>query len=204
MLVGEGSRGGVYVDYRHLPDLLSLNLGPPGPRTSPVPRRRHLHGGLPFFLPCLRMDRRSSSVVPPHTPEATLLSRAQARHWTRAGQAAQICFAVSIWRCPGPVLPTGKNRSGSASRQAAASRQLMSTSHWVLGVTPEQENDDRAGKPTGQPATSHFGTPPGQGLPPIRLIISSMAMWYRSVNSETCSKETGSGNSLAALSAACL
>jgi hypothetical protein len=70
-----------------------------------------------------------------------------------------------------------------------------------LADREEQVRIDVAASSSVTPA--HFGTPPAQGLPPIRLIISSMAMWYRSVNSETCSKETGSGNSLAALSAAC-
>ena len=71
--------------------------------------------------------RRSSSVVPPHTPSVTALSSAQARHWICAGQLRQARLACSIWRSAAPAVPTGKNRSGSASRQAASSRQLART-----------------------------------------------------------------------------
>jgi len=75
------------------------------------------------------MARRSSGVVAPHTPSVTPFSRAQARHGVRAGQARQIRFASLIWRSAGPVAPIGKNRSGSAWRQAASLRQVARGGH---------------------------------------------------------------------------
>jgi len=39
--------------------------------------------------------RRSSGVVPPHTPSVTPLRNAQARRWICTGQARQIRFAIS-------------------------------------------------------------------------------------------------------------
>jgi hypothetical protein len=38
---------------------------------------------------------------------------------------AQMAMAASIWSMAGPVVPTGKNRVGSESRQAASSRQSV-------------------------------------------------------------------------------
>jgi hypothetical protein len=70
------------------------------------------------------MARRSSCVVPPQMPSATPFSSAQARHGACAGQARQIRFASPIWTSAGPVVPIGKNSSGSASWQAALSRQV--------------------------------------------------------------------------------
>src|SRR5260370_42337603 len=75
----------------------------------------------------LRTTRRSAGVGPPHTPSATPLLSAQARHWICTGQTRQIRFASSIWLSAAPVLPIGKNRSGSASRQAISSRQFTYT-----------------------------------------------------------------------------
>jgi hypothetical protein len=85
-----------------------------------------------------RRARRSSSVVPPHTPEVIPWSIAQARHAACAGQDRQIRLASSIWRSAGPSVPTGKKRSASASRQAASSRQsvrmvIVRTSTWPGG-----------------------------------------------------------------------
>jgi hypothetical protein len=71
----------------------------------------------------LRMARRSSSVVPPQMPEESPWPSAQARHGVRTGQAWQIRLASATWRCAGPAVLTGKNRSGSVRRQAASSRQ---------------------------------------------------------------------------------
>src|ERR1700719_1683465 len=59
-------------------------------------------------------------------PEAAPSSSAHARHRFRTGQARQIRLASLIWSSAGPVVPIGKNRSGSASRQAASSRQFVS------------------------------------------------------------------------------
>jgi hypothetical protein len=37
----------------------------------------------------------------------------------------QMAMAASIWSIAGPVVPTGKNRVGSESRQSARSRQSV-------------------------------------------------------------------------------
>ena len=62
--------------------------------------------------------RRSSSLSPPHTPWSCPASRAHARHCSRTSQRRQTALASSIWRMAGPVLPIGKNSSGSSSRHA--------------------------------------------------------------------------------------
>ena len=49
--------------------------------------------------------------------------------WPRT--ASQTALAASIWSMAGPVVPTGKNRSGSVSRQAATSR------HWSGSIEIE-------------------------------------------------------------------
>jgi len=83
--------------------------------------------GCHFLSAGRRRARRSSSVVPPHTPEVIPWSIAQARHAACAGHARQIRLASSIWRCAGPIVPTGKKKSASRSRQAASSRQSVPT-----------------------------------------------------------------------------
>ncbi len=67
--------------------------------------------------------RRSSSLMPPHTPYSCLVSSANARHCRRTGQSAQITFACVTWSREGPDPETGKNSSGSACQHAASSRQ---------------------------------------------------------------------------------
>ena len=67
---------------------------------------------------CLRSWRRSSSEVPPHTPESWLVARAYSRHGAWASHCRQTALAFSICSMAGPVVPTGKNRSGSVSRHA--------------------------------------------------------------------------------------
>lgn len=46
------------------------------------------------------MTRRSSGVVPPHTPSAIPFSTAQARHWICTGQASWPVMGGSISRAP--------------------------------------------------------------------------------------------------------
>ena len=75
-----------------------------------------------------RRARRSSSVCAPHTPCSTPASRAQVRHSATTGQRRQMVRASSACRMAGPVLPIGKNSSGSSVRQAARCRQLPPTS----------------------------------------------------------------------------
>ena len=69
--------------------------------------------------------RRSSSLRPPQTPWSCPASRAHARHCSRTSQRRHTCLASSIWRMAGPVLPIGKNSSGSSSRHAERWRQSM-------------------------------------------------------------------------------
>src|SRR5699024_1817046 len=69
--------------------------------------------------------RRSSSLLPPQTPESWPVSSAHCKHTSCTGQVRQIAFASSICNSAGPVLPTGKKSSGSLSRQAARLRQSM-------------------------------------------------------------------------------
>ncbi len=73
-----------------------------------------------------RITRRSSSDSPPQTPESWLVVRAKSRHSTRTVHSLHTCFARSIWVSAVPVVPTGKNSSGSVSRHRAWSRQVGS------------------------------------------------------------------------------
>src|SRR5829696_8085612 len=56
-------------------------------------------------------------------PLSWLVTRAYSRQAVCASQAWQTALALAICSIAGPVVPTGKNRSGSVSRQAALSRQ---------------------------------------------------------------------------------
>jgi hypothetical protein len=91
----------------------------------PCPRRRN--GQVFICRGIFRITYRSSGVLLPHIPWVIWWSNAQARHGAWAGQVRQIRFASSIWSSAGPASPIGKKMSGSASRQAAWSRQLVLT-----------------------------------------------------------------------------
>jgi hypothetical protein len=91
----------------------------------PCPRRRN--GQVFICRGIFRITYRSSGVLLPHIPWVIWWSSAQARHEAWAGQVRQIRFASSIWSSAGPASPIGKKISGSASRQAAWSRQLALT-----------------------------------------------------------------------------
>ena len=75
--------------------------------------------------------RRSSSLIPPQTPWSCPASRAHARHCSRTSQRRHTCLASSIWRMAGPVLPIGKNSSGSSSRHAERWRQSMADDSFI-------------------------------------------------------------------------
>ena len=79
----------------------------------------------------LRSLRRSSSDVPPHTPDSWLVASAKSRQGSSASQEWQTRLAASIWSTAGPVVPTGKKRSGSVSRQAATRRQSSASQSTV-------------------------------------------------------------------------
>ncbi len=69
--------------------------------------------------------RRSSSERPPHTPASCPVSSAHFRQVSMTGQRRQTALASSICCRAGPVLPIGKNSSGSSSKQAARLRQSI-------------------------------------------------------------------------------
>ena len=68
---------------------------------------------------CRRMTRRSSSDSPPQIPESWLVSRANSRHSARTSHSPHTCLAFSSWSRAMPVVPIGKNSSGSVSRHSA-------------------------------------------------------------------------------------
>lgn len=70
--------------------------------------------------------RRSSSLMPPQTPESWPVFSAQLRHSVVTGHRLQTSFASAICASAGPLFPTGKNSSGSSSRQTALWRQSIS------------------------------------------------------------------------------
>ena len=79
----------------------------------------------------LRSLRRSSSEVPPQTPDSWLVASAKSRQGSSASHAWQTRLAASIWSTAGPVVPTGKKRSGSVLRQAAERRQSSASQSTV-------------------------------------------------------------------------
>ena len=79
----------------------------------------------------LRSLRRSSSQVPPHTPDSWFVASAKSRQGSSASQERQTRLAASIWSTAGPVVPTGKKRSGSVLRQAATRRQSSASQSTV-------------------------------------------------------------------------
>ena len=81
-----------------------------GPR--PAERERH-EARRRAASQALRSLRRSSSEVPPQIPDSWLVARANSRHGSLASQAWQTRLAASICSMAGPVVPTGKKRSGS-------------------------------------------------------------------------------------------
>jgi hypothetical protein len=66
----------------------------------------------------------SSSVRPPQMPWTCLVRSANARGWGRTGQRAQIALASAACSSDLPVDESGKNRPGSADRQAASCHHL--------------------------------------------------------------------------------
>src|ERR1700758_2601199 len=114
-----------------------------------------------------RMARRSSSVVPPQMPEELLWSSAQVRHAVRTGQAWQILLAFSTCGTATPVGLRGKNRSGSACRQAALSRQSMCSMLMAASA------DDAEGE-QGRTAASHQRG----DLMPVKVIRVALGQWH--------------------------
>src|SRR3954463_2656993 len=79
----------------------------------------------------LRSLRRSSSVAPPQIPASWLVARANSRHSSLTVHAPQILRAVSICSTAGPLLPIGKNTSGSESRHAERVRHALTSQSCV-------------------------------------------------------------------------
>src|SRR6202011_2234901 len=63
--------------------------------------------------------------MPPHTPASWPESNAHERHSVVTAQRLQTSLASAIWASAGPLFPTGKNSSGSSSRQTALWRQSI-------------------------------------------------------------------------------
>src|SRR6202012_256453 len=92
---------------------------------------RHFVGAAPLkglsqtpvraFVRALRRlsARRSSSLIPPHTPESCPVLSAHDKHSVVTAHRLQTSFASAICARAGPLFPTGKNSSGSSSRQTA-------------------------------------------------------------------------------------
>jgi hypothetical protein len=135
------SRGTSHIGYLTVPAARSharrggwgKNDGLPGPvvpaaaRPAPPssPGSRDLAGwtGPASQVSGRGMARRSSPVAPPQTPKPRPCHSAKRRQGVCTGQDWQIRLARSVCSRAGPAVPSGKNRSGSTSRQAASSRQ---------------------------------------------------------------------------------
>ena len=68
---------------------------------------------------CRRTSRRSSSPMPPHTPASWQESSDHSRQWARTGHSWQTAMARRVCSTAGPVLPIGKNSSGSSPMHLA-------------------------------------------------------------------------------------
>lgn len=83
-------------------------------------------------------------------------------------------FASSTWSSAGPVLPIGKNSSGSSSRQAERSRQVirLGSSHqiWAIGSgdTGSEIPNLLQPAPNGSSRRPHFVGRAGLGIPSER------------------------------------
>ena len=98
---------------------LDGGAGPPSRGVAQWRRFAPAHQPLRLTRPRFS-SRRSSSVRPPQTPASWPDSRADSRQSARTGHRPQTRFAASTCSSEGPVVPIGKNSSGSSSRQAAA------------------------------------------------------------------------------------
>jgi hypothetical protein len=74
-------------------------------------------------------------------PWTCLVRSANARHWGRTGQRAQIALASAACSSDLPVDEIGKNRSGSADRQPASCHHLLSA---ISRATSARYADSRA------------------------------------------------------------
>ena len=73
------------------------------------------------------------------------MSSAYCKQYSVTGQWEHTDFARSIWSTAGPVLPTGKNSSGSTVRQAALSLQSTEISLSIDETAPGKLLDPPAG-----------------------------------------------------------
>ena len=67
----------------------------------------------------------------PRHPTPGWWPNAKSRHGSSASHERQTRLATSIWSTAGPVVPTGKKRSGSVLRQAATRRQSSASQSTV-------------------------------------------------------------------------
>ena len=78
--------------------------------------------------------RRWSSLMPPHVPAASPVVKAHVRQRIITGHLRHTAVARAVWTTAGPLVPKGKNKSGSSRRHAALERESTSTSILSLGV----------------------------------------------------------------------
>ena len=94
---------------------------------------------------CLRSLRRSSSVVPPQTPDLLVGRQGELQAGLlRVAVDAARASPTRSGRSPSPVVPIGKKRSGSVSRQAADERQSASSQAWVRFQINDMANPSTA------------------------------------------------------------
>jgi hypothetical protein len=102
-----------------------------------------------------RSTRRSSSLVPPHTPASWPLASAHSRQGVRTVHPAHICLAWATWRSVGPAFPILQNAGGYTPEAARAA---------ALQVLPDILHYDRT-----QPATYPNGRVPTDDVYSLRF-----------------------------------
>ena len=90
--------------------------------------------------------RRSRRFWPPQMPSSWSVSRAQLRQWSMTGHPLHTSLAASACRASAFEVASGKNSSGSTSRQDASSIHIM---RWPLSLRGAGRRD---GRPTPRPA----------------------------------------------------
>jgi hypothetical protein len=132
---------------------------------------------------CLSSALRWRSVMPPQTPNSTLLSRASAPHSCITGQCRQMTAALR-W-----AAPRTNSSSGSVVRQSALDTQVMRSSASTLRSTPCAAAMF-VRRPDGRVPDTSCSLPPGRlrGRPPrvqtpatiyATLCTSVLPAWHR-------------------------
>ena len=134
-------------------------LGVPGESCQLAIRRRRWR--------LRRSVRRSSSLMPPHTPASWFVSKAHSRQCALTSQRRHTALARSTWSSAGPVVPMGKKSSGSSSRHAALWRQSITGARFPWGMVTSghgKRSEDREGRsPAPFTPTAEAGAKPRAG-----------------------------------------